>query len=55
MRRARSRGIQTMFIHALSENTAMLRLAQRAGATVERQGSESAAWLKLPVQELDPD
>jgi len=45
---ARNRGIQTIFIHALSENTAMLRIARHAGATVERDGSESEAWLQLP-------
>ncbi len=45
---ARNRGTDTLFIHALSENTAMLRIARRAGATVERDGSESQAWLKLP-------
>ena len=44
---ARNRGVQTLFIHALSENTAMLRIARNAGATVERSGSESDAWLKL--------
>jgi ribosomal protein S18 acetylase RimI-like enzyme len=48
MLHARNRGIETIFIHALSENTAMLRLARDAGATVERDGSESEAWLKLP-------
>ena len=45
---ARNRGIDTLFIHALSENRAMLRIAARAGALVERDGSESAAWLRLP-------
>jgi GNAT superfamily N-acetyltransferase len=45
---ARNRHVQTMFIHALSENTAMLKLAHAAGATVERDGSESEAWLTLP-------
>ena len=44
---ARNRGVQSIFIHALSENTAMLKLARRAGATVERDGPESEAWLKL--------
>ncbi len=48
MLHARNRGVETIFIHALSENTAMLRLARDAGATVERDGSESEAWLKLP-------
>ena len=45
---ARNRGIDTMFIHALSENAPMLKIARNAGATVERDGSESEAWLRLP-------
>jgi GNAT superfamily N-acetyltransferase len=45
---ARNRGVETLFIHALSENVAMLKIARQAGATVERSGSESEAWLKLP-------
>lgn len=49
---ARNRGIDTLFIHALSENAPMLRLARRAGATVERDGSESMAWLKLPLDTI---
>jgi ribosomal protein S18 acetylase RimI-like enzyme len=48
MLHARNRQVETMFIHALSENTAMLKLARGAGATIERDGSESEAWLKLP-------
>jgi GNAT superfamily N-acetyltransferase len=49
---ARNRGTDRLFIHALSENTAMLRIARAAGATVERDGSESQAWLKLPPDTL---
>jgi GNAT superfamily N-acetyltransferase len=49
---ARNRGIETLLIHALSENVAMLRLARRAGAQVERHGSESEARLKLPPDTL---
>lgn len=49
---ARNRGVQTLFIHALSENTAMLRIARNAGATVEREGPESEAWLRLPPDTL---
>lgn len=49
---ARNRGTDTLFIHALSENTAMLKIARRAGAMVERDGSESQAWLKLPPDTL---
>jgi ribosomal protein S18 acetylase RimI-like enzyme len=48
MLHARNRGVDSIFIHALSENTAMLKLARRAGAIVERDGPESEAWLKLP-------
>jgi hypothetical protein len=36
MLHARNRGVQTIFIHALSENTTMLKLAKDAGAIVER-------------------
>jgi ribosomal protein S18 acetylase RimI-like enzyme len=48
MLHARNRGVETLFIHALSENTAMLKIARSAGATVVREGSESDAWLTLP-------
>lgn len=48
MLHARNRGVEMLFIHALSENVAMLKIARSAGATVERDGSESEAWLKLP-------
>jgi GNAT superfamily N-acetyltransferase len=49
---ARNRGGETLFIHALSENMAMLRIARQAGASVERAGSESEAHLKLPPETL---
>lgn len=52
MLHARNRGVEMLFIHALSENVAMLKIARRAGATVERDGSESEAWLKLPPDSL---
>ena len=48
MLHARNRGIETLFIYALSENMAMLRIARNAGAVVERHGPESEARLKLP-------
>ena len=48
MLHARNRGLSNLFIHALSENTAMLKIARHAGAVVERSGSESDAFLKLP-------
>lgn len=47
-----NRGTDQLFIHALSENTAMLKIARKAGATIERDGSESEAWLKLPRDTL---
>jgi GNAT superfamily N-acetyltransferase len=49
---ARNRGLDTMFIHALSENTTMLHIARRAGAVVQRDGSETEAFLKLPPDTL---
>lgn len=50
---ARNEGVDMMFIHALSENTAMLNIARKAGAIIERDGSESEAYLKLPPADLD--
>ena len=50
---ARNEGVDMMFIHALSENGAMLNIARKAGATIERHGSESEAYLKLPPADLD--
>jgi len=52
MLHARNRGCNRLFIHALSENNAMLKIASNAGATVQRDGSESAAWLQLPPDDL---
>jgi RimJ/RimL family protein N-acetyltransferase len=49
---ARNRQVDRLFIHALSENTPMLRIAKRAGATVVRDGGESEAWLKLPSDSI---
>ena len=45
---ARNEGVHMVFIHALSENTAMLKIARNAGATVKREGSEAEAYLELP-------
>ncbi|HWI78954.1 MAG TPA: GNAT family protein [Ramlibacter sp.] len=50
---ARNEGVQMLFIHALTENTAMLKIARRAGATLERAGSETDAYLRLPPATLD--
>jgi GNAT superfamily N-acetyltransferase len=50
---ARNQGVSMLFIHALSENAAMLKIARRAGAKVQRDGSESEAFLSLPEATLD--
>ena len=50
---ARNEGVELMFIHALSENTAMIRIARNAGAAIERAGSETEAYLRLPPATLD--
>ena len=50
---ARNEGVSLLFIHALSENTAMLRIARNAGAIIERDGSESEAHLRLPPADFD--
>jgi len=50
---ARNEGVHMMFIHALSENTHMLNIARGAGAMVERDGSESDAYLRLPPADID--
>ncbi len=48
VRHARNEGVHLMFIHALSENKAMLNIARKAGAAVEYDGSEASAYLRLP-------
>lgn len=50
---ARNEGVELMFIHALSENTAMIRIARNAGARLEREGGETEAYLRLPPATLD--
>jgi GNAT superfamily N-acetyltransferase len=50
---ARNYGVSLLLIQALSENSAMLKIARNAGATVERHGSESEAFLRLPPATLD--
>lgn len=49
---ARNRHVQILIIHALSENTAMLKIARTGGAKVVRDGSESEARLHLPKESL---
>ena len=50
---ARNQVVSLLFIHALSENTPMLKIARKAGARVERDGSESDAYLSLPPANID--
>ena len=50
---ARNDNVNLMFIHALSENTTMLKIAREAGAKVERDGAESEAYLRLAPATLD--
>lgn len=49
---ARAENIDMIFIHALSENDAMLKIARKAGAVVESYGGEVEAHLRLPTQDL---
>lgn len=49
---ARNRGLDTLVIHALSENTAMLHIAAAAGAKLERTGGDAQARLRLPPDTL---
>ena len=48
--RARNRGVDTIVIHALSENVAMLKIVRNAGATIERTGVDAEAHLRLPPE-----
>lgn len=49
---ARNGGVDALLIHALTENSAMLRIARNAGANVERDGGEALARLRLPPDNL---
>ncbi|MDH4060685.1 MAG: GNAT family N-acetyltransferase [Aquincola sp.] len=49
---ARNHGIDTLVIHALTQNVPMLRIVRAAGATVERAGGESTARLRVPRDDL---
>jgi GNAT superfamily N-acetyltransferase len=50
---ATNEGVRMMFIHALSENAPMLKIARNAGARVQREGTESEAYLMLADPTLD--
>jgi GNAT superfamily N-acetyltransferase len=50
---ARNEGVEMLFVHALTENRAMLHIAAKAGAKLERAGSETDAYLRLPPATFD--
>lgn len=49
---ARNRHVDTLVIHALTENAAMLQIARHAGAKVEFEGPDALARLKLPPEDF---
>jgi GNAT superfamily N-acetyltransferase len=49
---ARNRGIETLLVNALSENSSMLRITRKAGARIVREGPESCAWVRLAPPNL---
>lgn len=49
---ARNRGVDTLIVHALSENLPMLKIARHAGAKIVREGPDSTAVLQLPPEDL---
>ena len=53
MLQARNDKVYQMYIHALSENAPMIRIARKGGAKIERDGSETEAYLSLPKRDLD--
>lgn len=50
---ARNRNVKTMFIHALTQNSAMLKIARNAGARVVLHGTEAEAHLQLPAPDME--
>ena len=50
---ARNEKVYQIYIHALSENAPMIRIARKGGAKIERDGSETEAFLRLPKRDLD--
>jgi GNAT superfamily N-acetyltransferase len=50
---ARNEEVYQMYIHALSENAPMIRIARKEGAKIERDGSETEAFISLPRRNFD--
>jgi GNAT superfamily N-acetyltransferase len=46
--RARNWGVRALFMHCLTENGAMMRLARKQGMAIVTESGESDAWLELP-------
>ena len=46
--RARNWGAPALFMHCLTENAAIMRLARRQGMQIVAQAGEADAWLRLP-------
>jgi len=46
--RARNWGVRALFMHCLTENAAMMRLARRQGMEIGAHAGEADAWLRLP-------
>jgi RimJ/RimL family protein N-acetyltransferase len=53
MIQARNDKVYQMYIHALSENAPMIRIARKFGAEIEREGAETEAYLNLPKRDID--
>ncbi len=49
---ARNRGVDTLVVHALSENLPMMRIVRAAGAAIERSGGEAMARVRVPADDL---
>lgn len=49
-----NRAVKTMYIHALTKNSAMLKIARSAGARVVYHGSEAEAHLQLRAPDMKP-
>lgn len=50
---AQNAGISVLLIQALSENFPMIKIAEKAGARIERHGSETEAYIRLPQARVD--
>jgi len=52
MLHARNRHVDTLLIHALAENKAMLHIVRQAGAKVDMEGPDAVARLQLPPEDF---